>query len=64
MPELTDLRDRTCIVGIGETAYTRGTTKSALELALEASMSAIEDAGIKPEAIDAVILPGGAGGGG
>ena len=64
MPELTDLRDRTCIVGIGETAYTRGTTKSALELALEASMGAIEDAGIKPEAIDAVILPGGAGGGG
>jgi len=27
-------------------------------------MGAIEDAGIKPEAIDAVILPGGAGGGG
>ena len=64
MPGLTDLRDRTCIVGIGETAYTRGTTKSALELALEASMGAIEDAGIKLEAIDAVILPGGAGGGG
>jgi hypothetical protein len=64
MPELTDLRDRTCIVGIGETAYTRGTPKSALELALEASMGAIEDAGIKPEVIDAVILPGGAGSGG
>ena len=64
MPELTDLRDRTCIVGIGETAYTRGTPKSALELALEASILAIEDAGIKPEAIDAVILPAGAGSGG
>ena len=64
MPELADLRDRTCIVGIGETAYTRGTKKSALELALEASIGAIEDAGIKPEAIDAVILPGGAGSGG
>jgi hypothetical protein len=35
MSELTELRDRTCIVGIGETAYTRGTRKSALELALE-----------------------------
>ena len=58
------IRDRTCIVGIGETAYTRGTKKSALELALEASVSAIEDAGIKPQVIDAVILPAGAGGGG
>src|SRR5260370_34674524 len=64
MPELADLRNRTCIVGIGETAYTRGKKKSALELALEASISAVEDAGIKPEAIDAVVLPGGACSGG
>ncbi len=64
MPDLSNLRDRVCIVGIGETAYTRGTDKSALELSLEASMAAITDAGIKPEAIDSVILPGGAGGGG
>ena len=40
-----------------------GTKKNALELPLEASASAIEDAEIKPEVIDAVILPGGAGGG-
>ncbi|HVN89691.1 MAG TPA: thiolase family protein [Candidatus Binataceae bacterium] len=64
MSDLTSLRDRVCIVGIGETAYTRGTDKSALELSLEASMAAIADAGIKPEVIDSVILPGGAGGGG
>ena len=64
MPELTDLRDQACIVGIGETDYTRGTPKSALELALEASMGAIEDAGLQPESIDAVILPNGAGSGG
>jgi acetyl-CoA acetyltransferase len=64
MAQLADLRDKTCIAGIGETSYTRGTSKSALELSLEASMAAINDAGIKPEAIDAVILPGGAGGGG
>ena len=38
MPALTDLRDQACIVGIGETDYTRGTPKSALELALEASL--------------------------
>ena len=64
MPALTDLRDQTCIVGIGETDYTRGTPKSALELALEASLGAIEDAGLQPGDIDAVILPNGAGSGG
>ncbi len=55
MPALTDLRDQACIVGIGETDYTRGTPKSALELALDASLGAIEDAGIQPGDIDAVI---------
>lgn len=64
MPELSYLREQTCIVGIGETTYTPGTPKSALELALEASMAAITDAGLAPEAIDAVIPPGGAGSGG
>jgi acetyl-CoA acetyltransferase len=64
MPVLDDLKDKVCIVGIGETRYTRGTAKTALELSLEATLAAIDDAGIKPAAIDAVILPGGAGGGG
>ena len=48
MPALTDLRDQACLVGIGETDYTRGTPKSALELVLEASLGATEDAGIQP----------------
>ncbi len=56
MPALTDLRNQACIVGIGETDYTRGTPKSALELALDASLGAIEDAGIQPGDIDAVVL--------
>jgi acetyl-CoA acetyltransferase len=64
MASLNELRDKTCIVGIGETAYTRGTRKSALQLSLEASVMAIEDAGIKSSDIDAVVLPAGAGGGG
>lgn len=49
MPELQYLREQTGIVGIGETVDTRGTPQSALELALEASLSAIEDAGIAPD---------------
>ena len=55
------LRERAAISGIGETAYTRGTTKSGLALQLEASLKAIEDAGLKPRDIDGVIpyFPGG-----
>ncbi len=51
------LRDQACIVGIGETAYTRGSGKSDLALMLEASMKAIEDAGLKPHDIDGIIPP-------
>jgi acetyl-CoA acetyltransferase len=63
MPDPHSLRDQTCIVGIGETAYTRGTDKSALRLSLEAALLAIEDAGLLPSDIDAVVLPNGSGSG-
>lgn len=55
------LRDKAAISGIGETAYTRGTTKSGLALQLEASLKAIDDAGLGPRDIDGVIpyFPGG-----
>ena len=55
------LRDKAAITGLGETAYTRGTSKSGLALQLEASLRAIEDAGLKPTDIDGVIpyFPGG-----
>ena len=49
------LRDKAAISGIGETAYTRGTTKSGLALQLEASLKAIEDAGLKPADIDHLV---------
>ena len=52
-----DLRDQACIVGVGETAYTRGSGKSDLALMLEASTKAIADAGLKPHDIDGVIPP-------
>ncbi len=58
------MRDKTCIVGTGSTPYTRGTDKPALVLALEASLSAVRDAGIRPQDIDAVILPAGVASGG
>src|SRR5215813_2406587 len=55
------LREKAAVSGIGETAYTRGTQKSGLALQLEASLKAIEDAGLKPADIDGVVpyFPGG-----
>ena len=49
------LRDKACVTGIGETAYMRGSTKTAFELQLAASLSAIADAGLDPKEIDGVI---------
>lgn len=40
---MTWLRDRAVVSGIGETAYVRGSGKSALSLQLEAPFKAIED---------------------
>jgi len=46
----------TCaICGIGETAYVRGSPHSALELQIEASLTAIRDAGLDPKDIDGII---------
>ena len=49
------LRDKACVTGIGETAYMRGSTKTAFELQLAAALSAITDAGLDPKDIDGVI---------
>ena len=49
------LRDQAAITGIGETRHCRGTDKSALQLTLEASIAAIQDAGLTPKNIDGII---------
>ena len=49
------LRDKTCVTGIGETAYARGSSRSAFELQIESSLKAIADAGLTPKDIDGVI---------
>lgn len=50
-----------CVSGIGETDYTRGgvAPRSQLELQLEASLHAIEDAGLWPGDVDGIIIPRG-----
>jgi acetyl-CoA acetyltransferase len=56
------LHERAAVSGIGETVYTRGTSKSGLALQFEASLKAIADAGLSPRDIDGIIpyFPGGA----
>jgi acetyl-CoA acetyltransferase len=49
------LSDRAAVTGVGETAYTRGSGRSAVALSLEASLTAIADAGLSPRDIDGVI---------
>ncbi len=49
------LREKAAITGVGETAYVRGSGKSAFQLQVEASLTAIADAGLTPKDIDGVI---------
>ncbi len=51
------MKDKACIVGVGESAYTRDVelSKSVLAIQLEASMRAIEDAGLSPKQIDGIL---------
>lgn len=47
------------IVGIGETEFYRGTERTALDLMLAASSSALADAGLTPRDVDGIIPPPG-----
>ena len=49
------LRDKYAIVGVGETAYTRGSGVSTRALATTAVRRAIEDAGLKPGDVDGML---------
>jgi acetyl-CoA acetyltransferase len=48
------MKDQVAIVGVGETAYERGSGKSMLALALEAARGAIRDAGLHKEDVDGI----------
>jgi acetyl-CoA acetyltransferase len=49
------LKEKGAITGVGETAYSRASGKSVLALQLEASLKAIDDAGLTPKDIDGII---------
>ncbi|HEX5022736.1 MAG TPA: hypothetical protein VFX54_18860 [Candidatus Binatia bacterium] len=49
------IKDKTAIVGIGWTAFSRNSGVTTLSLAAEASLKAIADAGLKVQDIDGVV---------
>ncbi len=51
------LKDKACIVGVGQTPYTRGTNRSALSQILHATAAAAEDAGLSVHDIDGIVTP-------
>ncbi|HEY4331193.1 MAG TPA: hypothetical protein VGM78_01435 [Ilumatobacteraceae bacterium] len=66
MPQLTTagsfgagIADQAAIVGVGETRFSRGADPQAtdLSLAVDASLAALRDAGLRPADVDGVITP-------
>ena len=51
----SNLRDKYCIVGVGETEYSRGSGRTTRALGAEAIRNAMNDAGLKPQDIDGML---------
>ncbi|HUP76683.1 MAG TPA: hypothetical protein VM282_26850 [Acidimicrobiales bacterium] len=49
------LKDQAIIAGIGQTEFSKASGRSELQLAAEASLAAIEDAGMKPSDIEGLV---------
>ena len=56
--DLDDVRGEVAIVGIGETAYTKASGRTAREIGAEAVERAIADAGLEPADIDGITWSG------
>lgn len=49
------LREKAAVIGIGETAYSRGSGKTDFQLQVESALIAVKDAGLTPKDIDGII---------
>jgi acetyl-CoA acetyltransferase len=56
VPEPAPLRDRTAVVGIGQTTFGKDLPDSELSLACQAISRAIDDAGLQPSDVDGLAL--------
>jgi acetyl-CoA acetyltransferase len=52
----TTIKDRTAIVGIGQTAFGKGIEDCELSLACQAIAMAIDDAGLQPAEVDGLVM--------
>ncbi len=52
----TSIRDRTAIVGIGQTSFGKGLEDSELSLACQAIVMALADAGLEPSQVDGLAM--------
>ena len=49
------LRDKYCIVGVGETEYSRGSWRSTRAMAVESIRNAMDDAGLSSGEVDGLM---------
>ena len=56
MARVVTLKDRTAVVGIGQTAFGKGLPDSELSLACQAISAAIDDAGLQPSDVDGLAM--------
>ncbi len=54
--ELEDISGQVAIVGVGDAIYKRASGSSAMEIAVEATERALEDAGLEPDQVDGIML--------
>jgi len=55
MSRMAGIRDRYCVVGVGETEYSRASGRSTRALAVEAVSKALADAGLRPDEVDGML---------
>jgi acetyl-CoA acetyltransferase len=49
------IRNKAAIIGVGQTEFSKNSGRSTLHMALEAILEALDDAGLHPEDVDAVV---------
>ena len=52
---MPNLKDKYCIVGVGETEYSRGSGRSTRALAVESIRKAMDDAGLSSSQVDGLM---------